>query len=429
MAGQEILIGTTVYLNQERSVHFATAATFDFFSEKKDSDTKVGNILNLEGGVGADFLRGGLTAGLAYYGTFKLTDDEFDSRLRRGCSGRTASGGWDPRSPWRSPPRARSTASSPSAISGSWRADVHRGRRLEHPATFPIKPIRLRSRKVDMNRDPPGAMSSDHVDMHVRLRPCRRHLRPAPDAGRGAAQELEPGAYWPIPTGFNIVTIANSFNVGDLAFDPAAPIDEASAQINTSALAFTRAFSLAGRSANAGVIVPVVGGHLEGRYLGEAAEVTRFGQADQAAAGDERLRRTGDDAVSVRQVPAAHHRRDQPHDRLATRAYNSSKLINIGNNRWSFKPEVGISHAFGSWVVEGMAGVWLFTENDDFFGGRRRQQDPVVATQVHLTYRFTRTMWLAADANYFRGGRTFIGGRENFDCRATRESARRSRGR
>ena len=68
-----------------------------------------------------------------------------------------------------------------------------------------------------------------------------------------SAQELEPGAYWPIPKGLNIVTAANSFNWGDLAFDPSAPIDEASATINTTAVALTGAFSLAGRSANAGI--------------------------------------------------------------------------------------------------------------------------------------------------------------------------------
>ena len=63
------------------------------------------------------------------------------------------------------------------------------------------------------------------------------------------AQELEPGAYWPIPKGLIIVTAANSFNWGDLAFDPSAPIDESSATINTTAVALTGAFSLAGRSA------------------------------------------------------------------------------------------------------------------------------------------------------------------------------------
>jgi hypothetical protein len=78
---QEILVGTTVYLNGTRTMHAATTATFDFQSKKKDSETKVGNIMNLEGGVGADFLGGGLTTGLAYYGTFKLTEDQFDRRV------------------------------------------------------------------------------------------------------------------------------------------------------------------------------------------------------------------------------------------------------------------------------------------------------------------------------------------------------------
>ena len=62
-----------------------------------------------------------------------------------------------------------------------------------------------------------------------------------------------------------------------------------------------------------------------------------------------------------------------------------------------------------------MAGVWLFTDNTDFLGGRTREQDPIAATQVHLTYKFQRSMWLAADANYFTGGRTTIGGKQNLD--------------
>jgi hypothetical protein len=77
MWGQEIAIGTTVYLNEARQFHAATLATFDFQSSKKDSTTKVGDVMNLEGGVGADFLKGGLTTGLAYYASFKLTDDVF----------------------------------------------------------------------------------------------------------------------------------------------------------------------------------------------------------------------------------------------------------------------------------------------------------------------------------------------------------------
>jgi len=95
-----------------------------------------------------------------------------------------------------------------------------------------------------------------------------------------SAQELEPGAYWPIPVTLNVVTVSNAFNWGDLAFDPSAPIDKANARINTTAISFTRAFSLAGRSANVTASMPIVGGHVEGLYLGQQASVDRFGLAD-----------------------------------------------------------------------------------------------------------------------------------------------------
>jgi hypothetical protein len=87
MWGQELSVGTTVYLNESRQWHAATLATFDFQSKKEDSETKVGNAMNLEGGLGGDFLKGGLTAGLNYYASFKLTDDhieDFPNILIRG---------------------------------------------------------------------------------------------------------------------------------------------------------------------------------------------------------------------------------------------------------------------------------------------------------------------------------------------------------
>jgi hypothetical protein len=76
MWGQEIGFGTTGYLTEDRRFHAATAVSFNFQSKKEDSESHVGNQMNLEGGIGGDFLGGGLTAGLAYYYSFKLTQDE-----------------------------------------------------------------------------------------------------------------------------------------------------------------------------------------------------------------------------------------------------------------------------------------------------------------------------------------------------------------
>jgi len=78
MWGHELSFGTTGYLNESRQYHAATLVSFDFQSKKEDSETKVGNAMNFEGGVGGDFLEGGLTVGLAYYASFTLSDDQIE---------------------------------------------------------------------------------------------------------------------------------------------------------------------------------------------------------------------------------------------------------------------------------------------------------------------------------------------------------------
>jgi hypothetical protein len=78
MWGFEPMVGTTVYLDSDKRYHAAAELSFDVQSKKEDSDTKVGNQLNLEGGVGADFLKGGLSTGLAYYTAFKVGEDDID---------------------------------------------------------------------------------------------------------------------------------------------------------------------------------------------------------------------------------------------------------------------------------------------------------------------------------------------------------------
>ena len=77
----EVFVGTTVYLDEAKQFHAATVASFDFSSKKEDSETKVGDAMYLEGGAGADFLKGGLTVGLDYYASFKLTHDQFDGTI------------------------------------------------------------------------------------------------------------------------------------------------------------------------------------------------------------------------------------------------------------------------------------------------------------------------------------------------------------
>ena len=67
--------------------------------------------------------------------------------------------------------------------------------------------------------------------------------------------------------------------------------------------------------------------------------------------------------------------------------YDDTKLLNLGNNRWSFRPELGISKTWGPWTLEVAPSVTFFTVNSDFFNGNQLEQAPLywVRGQSHST--------------------------------------------
>ena len=94
-----------------------------------------------------------------------------------------------------------------------------------------------------------------------------------------------------------------------------------------------------------------------------------------------------------------------------TGQYSPEKLINIGNNRWAFKPEFGLSYPTGPWTLEASAGVWLFTDNTQTYPGTNvRSQDPLYTIQAHGGYTFRPQLWLALDATFYAGGQTATNG-------------------
>jgi hypothetical protein len=93
--------------------------------------------------------------------------------------------------------------------------------------------------------------------------------------------------------------------------------------------------------------------------------------------------------------------------------YDGAKLINLGTNRWAFKPELGVAVPKGRWDIDAYAAVLLFTANKDYFpGGRQRTQDPIVAVQGHVSYTFKPRLWLAVDGTWYSGGSAQVAGGE-----------------
>ena len=84
--------------------------------------------------------------------------------------------------------------------------------------------------------------------------------------------------------------------------------------------------------------------------------------------------------------------------------YDDSKLLNLGNNRWSFRPELGISKAWGPWTVEVAPSVTLFSDNTDFFGDRTLSQAPIYAVRGDIIYHFSPAFGLRWIAHFLQGG-------------------------
>ena len=220
------------------------------------------------------------------------------------------------------------------------------------------------------------------------------------------AQDLVPGAYSPVPIGVNVLNVTAVLNDGALAFDPSLPIAEASATIGGAGVGVVRTLSIAGRYANIGIGIPFVLGHLEGLVLDQFQKASRTGFGDMAIRA----------AVNLCGAPAM-TRQEFAKYRASTvigvslivgapvGQYVSTRHVNLGTNRWSFRPELGFMHTRGRWTFEGDLAGLLFTDNTDYVNGATREQAPIVALQGHLIYTFRPGLWIAGDSNYWKGGR------------------------
>ena len=70
--------------------------------------------------------------------------------------------------------------------------------------------------------------------------------------------------------------------------------------------------------------------------------------------------------------------------------YDDTRLVNVGTNRWSVKPELGISKALGRWTLELAPAVTFYSENDDFLRGKTREQAPLYSVQANASDTFAR---------------------------------------
>src|SRR5579883_1508940 len=224
------------------------------------------------------------------------------------------------------------------------------------------------------------------------------------------SQELEPRSYSasPIDSNFAVGSVSNS--TGTVPLDPSLPLSDVRPAIDTVILSFTHTFRLGARTANWAVSLPYLGGHVSAVFSGRPNAFSRYGFADFRA-------RLGVNLLGQALTPTEFARR-KPNTTLGisitaiipTGTYDRTELINVGSNRWTFKPEIGVEQPLGKWFADLSAGVWVFGENTGYLGGKVLRQAPLGIFQVHAGYAFRQNQWLALDANYYSGGATSVNG-------------------
>lgn len=224
-------------------------------------------------------------------------------------------------------------------------------------------------------------------------------------AQSASAQTLEPKLYANTPIGANALLIGYGRTQGAIPESPALELEDPNLKINSAFLVYGRSFDLAGHNAKFDIIL------FTSSLYGTADVAGVPASRDISGMGDTKVRFTynlfGAPALSFQEFASYEQKTIvgvSIQATIPTGQYDSSKLINIGTNRWAIKPAIGISKRLGKFTLELGAEAEFYSENDDFFGGIKRKQDPIYSAQAHLLYSFSRAMWLAVGTTYYGGG-------------------------
>lgn len=230
------------------------------------------------------------------------------------------------------------------------------------------------------------------------------------------AQELEPRLYSNVPVGLNFVVAGYAASGGNVLVDQSIQLDDAELDFDGILVGYARSLAV---NRMLGKIDAAVGSVcLSGSadYRGE--RVTR----DVCGLTDARIRLAvnfiGAPALTMEEFAAS--RQDLVVGASVQVAapvgdYDAARLVNIGANRWAAKAEIGLWKLLTPWTLELSAAGSFFGANDEFFGGRRREQDPLYSLQGHIVRGFGSGLWVAFDMTHYRGGRTTVDGVVNGD--------------
>lgn len=229
------------------------------------------------------------------------------------------------------------------------------------------------------------------------------------------AQEVEPRRWSHLPTGMNFGGVGVIYTDGDILLDPVIEVEDVTVRLTGYGGKYIRPFELLGKSARIDLKYGYVQGRWKGILQGEPASTYRSGAIDPSI----RLAVNLYGAPPLQGAEYVTYRRQLENETIVGAAvivsfplgqYFNDKLINLGENRYTIRPQLGIVHSRKDWTLELTTTTFLYTDNDELFGESLREQKPLYAAQVHIIYTINRGLWVSASGAYGYGGESKVNG-------------------
>ncbi|MEA1947034.1 MAG: transporter [Thermodesulfobacteriota bacterium] len=234
------------------------------------------------------------------------------------------------------------------------------------------------------------------------------------------ALEPEPRKWNHLPMGTNFAGVGYAYTEADIFIDPVILLEDVKMEKHTWAGKYIRTFELFDKSARIDFTQAYQKGEWTGLLNGVPASASRSGWSDTFLRLAVNL--YGAPPLSGKEFAA--YRSDVNVEtivgialavRLPTGEYMEDKLINLGQNRFAFRPQLGVIHTRGKWTAEVTGEVAFYTDNDEFFNGNTLEQKPLYIIHCHLIHTFRPGLWVGASVGYDYGGENSINGIDKDD--------------
>lgn len=236
------------------------------------------------------------------------------------------------------------------------------------------------------------------------------------------ALDPDPRRWAHLPIDANFGGFAYAHTVADIFIDPTLALENVEMKLDTLAGKYIRTFEAFNRSARIDITQAYQEGQWTGLLEGTPATTSKSGLSDTFV----RVAINLFGAPAIRGKEFAAYRAKTNIEttvgvglavRLPTGHYQKDKALNLGQNRFVFRPQLGITHARGKWSTELTGEIALYTNNDEFFNGHQLETKPLYIVHGHLIYTITPGHWTSFSLGYDRGGENTVNGIDKNDSR------------